>query len=399
MTPENTKSTMTPASPGEAVAHGDSGQTVLVRSGTAIGALPPPGEGGFQSWVGKKLGKYEIAGVLGQGAMGVVLKAHDPLIDRDVAIKILHGDMAGDPLALDRFLAEARAAGKLNHPNVIAIYEICQEGDMYYLVLEYVPGGSLGDRLDEKKALPLLEATQAMIDACKGVGAAHAAGLIHRDLKPDNLMRAADGSIKVADFGLAKIAAGSRRQFTQTGMVVGTPYFMSPEQCNANRLDQRSDIYSLGATYYTLLTGKSPYEETESVPQLLYMHCHGPLLDPRTVNPGIPDACARIIGRAMAKAPGDRYQTSAEMLADLQTVTAALSGQARIALPSDRGVTPALAPPGRKPAGSRRHGVGRRRSLDPRPGWVGRLLLGARGTNPLPALRPANRSRLASFIP
>jgi ABC-type branched-subunit amino acid transport system substrate-binding protein/tRNA A-37 threonylcarbamoyl transferase component Bud32 len=267
--------------------------------------------------------------------MGVVLKARDPLIERDVAIKVLADHLAADATALGRFLSEAKSAGKINHPNVMAIYEICQLGTTTYLVLEYVANGSLEDRLTQQRALPVLEATQAVIDACKGVGAAHAAGLIHRDIKPANFMRASDGSIKVADFGLAKPTAGGSREFTQTGMVVGTPFYMSPEQCEARPLDQRSDIYSLGATYYSLLTGKSPFEDSQSVPQLMYAHCHGPIPDPRSVDPTIPQACARIIARAMAKAPADRYQSTAQMLADLEAVRGALSGQAPIDLPSD----------------------------------------------------------------
>src|SRR5262249_7591031 len=170
----------------------------------------------------------------------------------------------------------------------------------------------------------VLDATQALIDACKGVGAAHAVGLIHRDIKPANFLRASDGSIKVADFGLVK-AADAGRHLTQSGIVVGTPFFMSPEQCQAKPLDRRSDLYSLGATYYCLLTGKHPYDETESATQLMYLHCYGPVLDPRSVNPAIPEACSRIVARATAKAPAERYQSADEMLADLQAVSAALS--------------------------------------------------------------------------
>src|SRR5262249_55316909 len=157
---------------------------------------------------------------------------------------------------------------------------ICQQAPITFLVLEYVPGGSLEQRLTDCGVLPVLEATQALMDACQGVGAAHAAGLIHRDIKPANFMRAADGSIKVADFGLAKSAAGSGQELTQPGMMVGTPFYMSPEQCEARTLDLRSDIYSLGATYYSLLTGKRPFQESETVPQLMYAHCHAAVPDP-----------------------------------------------------------------------------------------------------------------------
>ena len=207
------------------------------------------------AWVGKKLGRYQVISVLGQGAMGMVLKAHDPMIERDVAIKVLAEHLAADATALGRFLAEAKAVGKINHPNVMSIYEICQEGPIHYLVLEYVAGGSIDDRLTARISLSVFEATQVLMDACKGVGAAHAAGLIHRDIKPANFMRMADGAVKVADFGLAKAAAKTDRGLTQVGMIVGTPLFMSPEQCQAKSLDHRSDIYSLGATYYTVLSG------------------------------------------------------------------------------------------------------------------------------------------------
>src|SRR5262249_10199478 len=155
-------------------------------------------------------------------------------------------------------------------------------------------GGSLNDLLEAQESLPVLAATQALIDACRGVGAAHAAGLIHRDIKPANFMRAADGSIKVADFGLAKGTADAGRYFTQTGTVVGPPSYMSPEQCQAKPVDHRTDLYSLGATYYSLLTGKSPYHESESAVQSMYLHCHGPVPDPRAINQAVPEACTRI---------------------------------------------------------------------------------------------------------
>src|SRR5262249_724847 len=163
----------------------------------------------------------------------------------------------------------------------------------------------------------------------------------HRDLKPDNLMRAADGTVKIADFGLAKAAADSGRRFTQTGMVVGTPSYMSPEQCEGKPLDARSDLYSLGATYYSLLTGKDPQPDTDNIPQPLFLQCHGPTPDPRSVNPALPEACSRIVARAMAKVPAERYPSADEMRADLQAVVAALSSQTPILLPSESGTVPA----------------------------------------------------------
>jgi urea transport system substrate-binding protein len=315
--------------------------------------------GNYKEWIGKSIGKYQIVDVLGKGAMGVVFKGYDPVIDREVAIKMLADDLAEDNLALGRFFAEARSAGKLIHPNVMAIYDVFQDGRNSYLVLELVTGGSLEDRLDKLRVLPILEATQVMIDACKGVGAAHAAGLTHRDIKPANFMRTADGVIKVADFGLAKGTGEGARHFTQTGMVVGTPYFMSPEQCESKPVDHRSDIYSLGATYYCLLTGKCPYQTSEGIPQLMFAHCHGPIPDPRAIDASLPEACTRIIARAMAKAPADRYQSTAEMIEDLQAVVAALSGTAKIALPSESAIAAAAAvqPPCRPASNARLYAV------------------------------------------
>ena len=322
-----------------------------LQSGQHTPAHPPaptPADSAVlsDSWVGKSLGKYQITGVLGQGGMGIVLKAHDPMIDRDVAVKVLAEHLAADERALARFLAEAKSAGKLNHPNVVAIYEICQEGSRHFLVLEYVSGGSLNDWLRPGFGYTVLEATKALIDVCKGLAAAHAAGMIHRDIKPANFLRTEDGSVKLTDFGLAKAAAAAEasRQLTQAGLVIGTPFFMSPEQCQALPVDARSDIYSLGAAYYTLLTGKNPYSNSDSVPQVMYNHCHGPIPDPRSVSSNVPIACSQIIARAMAKTPEDRYQSVGEMLVDLEAVAATLSGQTHIALPSQSGAQVASAP-------------------------------------------------------
>lgn len=294
------------------------------------------------AWIGRKLGKYEVTGVLGRGGMGFVLKALDPLIERHVAIKLLPEDLAEDDNSLQRFLAEAKSAGKLNHPNAVSIYEIGQEGQAYFLVMELIPGGSVADGLTAGHPYSVLNATRIMIDACKGLTAAHAVGLIHRDIKPANLMTAADGSVKITDFGLAKSSGPRARELTQAGLIVGTPYFMSPEQCEGRPVDTRSDIYSLGATYYCLLTGKNPYQDTNSVIQVMFAHCQGPIPDPREVDPTLPEACSAIVARAMAKAAGDRYQAVTDMLADLQAVYSTLSGAMRIQLPSQSGIQAAL---------------------------------------------------------
>lgn len=307
--------------------------------------------GGFPSltnaeqWIGRKIDRYEIRGVLGAGGMGVVFLAHDTMIERDVALKMLPVELASNETALARFLSEAKAAGKLTHPNAVAIYEVDREGDAYYLVMEYVGGGTIDGELERQGGLSVLAATQITADACKGLAAAHRVGLVHRDIKPANLLRAPDGSVKIADFGLAKQTIGATMQLTREGAVAGTPYFMSPEQCESRPVDARSDIYSLGATYYSLLTGAHPYADSGSIVQIMFAHVGGPPLDPRALKPTLPAACTQIVQRAMAKKLADRYQSADEMLADLNAVIATLSGSIEIALPSRSGAShAALAP-------------------------------------------------------
>jgi urea transport system substrate-binding protein len=203
--------------------------------------------------------------------------------------------------------------------------------------MEFAPGGSVQDRLARNGAFSAFEATGIAIDAAKGLSAAHKAGILHRDMKPANLLIAGDGAVKIADFGLAKPTVGGEHQLTQQGQVLGTPYFMSPEQCETLELDHRSDIYSLGATYYALLTGANPYQNEGSVIRILRAHCEGEVLDPRKANRMVPDACAMIVAKAAAKRPEDRYQSVEEMLADLEAVNATLSGGS-IVLPSQSGL-------------------------------------------------------------
>lgn len=288
------------------------------------------------SWVGRQIGRYEIRSLIGSGAMGVVYLAHDTMIDRLVAIKVLP-ETAANTATRDRFFAEAKAVGKVNHPHVVQIYEVGELEGVPYLVLEYVEGGSIDSWITKQGPLTVLQATQAVADATDGLAAAHSVDMLHRDIKPANLLVAADGKVKLTDFGLAKLTSTASAAATRAGQVIGTPYFMSPEQCEGLPADKRSDIYSMGATYYTLLTGKHPYEDAGSIVRVLYEHCHGPVLDPREVRQDVPEACARIIERATAKRPEDRYQSADQMLGDLLAVCASLSGSG-IVLPSQSGV-------------------------------------------------------------
>jgi len=336
------RSQRTDAKMGETMAHGDAGSR---SPGESFPSLT-----NAEQWVGRRIDRYEIRSLLGAGGMGVVFLAHDTMIERDVAIKMLPSELSSNATALARFLSEAKAAGKLTHPNAVAIYEVDRDGDAYYLVMEYVGGGTIDGELERQGALSVLTASQITADACKGLAAAHRVGLVHRDIKPANLLRAPDGSVKIADFGLAKQTIGATMQLTREGAVAGTPYYMSPEQCESRPVDARSDIYSLGATYYSLLTAAHPYEESGSIVQIMFAHVGGPPLDPRKVKPTLPAACTQIVQRATAKKLEDRYQSADEMLADLNAVIATLSGATEIALPSRSGdqhaaVLPALAAP------------------------------------------------------
>lgn len=282
-------------------------------------------QAGAKDWVGRLLGEFKITRLLGQDSKGVMLKARDLSIERDVAIKVLSKAMCDDEVELNRFLTEAKIAGKFTHVNTVTLHKIAREGQLCYLVMEYVRGGNTKEHLNKYGAYSASDATQIMIDACKGLAAAHRTGLVHRDIKPSNLLLTKDGSVKVSDFGLAKQTDNMSRQLTLAGQVIGTPSYMSPEQCESSQVDARSDVYSLGATYYTLLTGARPYENRDPVQVMLSQRDAEPP-DPREIRPTVPDVCAQIIEQAMAKRPDQRYQSMGEMLSDLEAIMATVTG-------------------------------------------------------------------------
>lgn len=271
-------------------------------------------------YAGKRLGKFQIVGELGRGGMGIVFEAIDTVLERHVAIKMLPRSVAAQPESLERFLREARAAAKLNHPHVVSVYDADQFNGQYYIVLELVRGGSLQDSL-KTGPLTWIEATRVLADACRGLDVAHRAGLLHRDIKPSNLMRSEEGTVKLADFGLVRGLDSTTATMTGSGSVLGTPQYMSPEQCRSETADERSDIYSMGATYFALLTGQVPYPGNAP---LLVMNSHllDPVPDPREIDSTIPLGCSAIIQRAMAKDPDDRYRNAQSLLTDLEALLA-----------------------------------------------------------------------------
>lgn len=265
--------------------------------------------------IGTDVGPYRIAEELGVGGMGSVYKAIDRALERPVALKILF-DLE-DPENVDRFRREAKALAKLGHPNTIQIFWVGEIDGFPCFAMEYSEGISVYDLLKERGVLPTQAATDIVIQAARGLEAAQRAGVVHRDIKPNNLLITADGTIKIADFGLAKLTQETTSQLTESGIVMGTPYYMSPEQGQGQAVDHRSDLYSLGATFYHMLTGFTPYESNNPV-SLIIKHVKDPIPDLRRVSPSTPDILRRIIEKMLAKDPRDRYSEYEQLIEDLE---------------------------------------------------------------------------------
>jgi formylglycine-generating enzyme len=266
------------------------------------------------------IGRYTIVRKLGSGAMGVVWLAHDPDLDRNVAIKILPPAYAKDADFVKRFLREARLAAKLHHPNAVTVHDVGADAEQTYIVMELVEGGSLDLAIAGEQPMDWRDATRAIRDAAAGLAAAHELGLVHRDIKPENLMRTVNGVTKVVDFGLARSQLAETR-YTQQGMLLGTPAYMAPELWVGGEADARSDLYALVLTYFHLLTGELPFTADQIV-QVGHQHVHAPLPDPRIYVPKLPDEVCRILLRGAAKEAANRHTNAAELAADLDALLA-----------------------------------------------------------------------------
>jgi serine/threonine protein kinase/tetratricopeptide (TPR) repeat protein len=304
--------------------------------------------------IGKIISHYKILEALGEGGMGVVYRAEDMSLGRMVALKFLPPALAKDLAARERFLHEARAASKLDHRNICAIYEIAETSDgQVFIAMAYYEGETLKERI-ERGPLGISDLIDLALQTAEGLKQAHEAGITHRDIKPANIMIAARGEVKLLDFGLAKLAGATR--LTKEGTTLGTVQYMSPEQARGEQTDHRGDIWSFGAVLYEMATGRSPFRG-EHEPAVIYSIMHDEPEPPTALRSGVPMELERIIMKALAKDPAERYQHADEMLTDFKRLARGLAASGSAGTPAPR---PASEPPSRALApksAARRFGV------------------------------------------
>jgi serine/threonine protein kinase len=263
----------------------------------------------------RHIGKYRIKGELGRGGMGAVYLAEQTGLGREVAIKELIQSAVADPTALKRFMQEAQVMARISHPNLVQVHDLEQIGDANYIVLEFVRGKSLRDRLNQS-AIPMPQTFAVMHGVLQGLDYAHKRQIVHRDMKPENVLLSDEGEVKVADFGIARLTddSGAGGTATKTGTTVGTPQYMSPEQVASSKVDGRSDLYSAGIVFYELVTGEPPFTSSEADGPFTLMakHVQAPPKPPSVLKPGLDMQLEEILLKSLSKRPDDRYQTGHE---------------------------------------------------------------------------------------
>lgn len=284
--------------------------------------------------------RYELGEILGFGGMSEVHLARDLRLHRDVAVKVLRADLARDPSFYLRFRREAQNAAALNHPAIVAVYDTGEaetsSGPLPYIVMEYVDGVTLRDIIHNDGPMPARRALEVIADACQALNFSHQHGIIHRDVKPANIMISKSGAVKVMDFGIARAIADSGNSVTQTAAVIGTAQYLSPEQARGESVDARSDVYSLGCVLYELLTGEPPFVGDSPV-SVAYQHVREDPEPPSHKHPGITAELDAVVLKSLAKNPDNRYQTAAEMRADLVRVHSGEKPEApKVLTPAER---------------------------------------------------------------
>ena len=289
-----------------------------------------------------RLGPYRLIKILGEGGMGSVYLANQTSLDREVALKVVKNHLSANPAMLARFTREAYAAAQLVHPNVVQIYDMGDDNGNSYFSMELVDGCSLHQLIGEKKKLDPEEAASYILHAARGLQCAHNAGMVHRDVKPGNLLVNQDGLVKVADLGLVQVpnqdeiddsdvnqmvALSASKDLTRVGATIGTPYYMAPEQAKTAAVDHRADIYSLGCTFYVLLTGKRPFDG-KSIEEVVSKHTNEPLIVPSQIVERVPGELSSIVAKMMAKRAADRYQSMGELIEELENFLGVKSSEA-----------------------------------------------------------------------
>ncbi len=277
---------------------------------------------------GQTLGQYQIIERLGRGGMAEVYKGFHPKLERYAAIKVLHGFLAEGQDFLARFQREAKAIAALSHPNIVQVYDFDTQDDFYYMVIEYIDGGTLKEQLIQSNGpLPIAEIARIFKQTAAALDFAHRQGLLHRDIKPANILMEQTGRAVLTDFGIARILSDT--QFTATGTLVGTPAYMSPEQGMGLHVSEASDIYALGVVLYEMLTGRVPFE-ADTPFGIIHKHINEPLPSPRNFQEGIPASLEEILFKALAKKPEERYANPAQMAAALEQAIGKVAHQATI---------------------------------------------------------------------
>ncbi len=288
----------------------------------------------MQQYIGKRLGGYQIVEPIGQGGMASVFKAYQPSMDRYVAIKILPSHFTEDKSFVGRFAQEARTLARLEHPHILPVHDHGEQDGITYLVMRYVEAGTLKDLIDREGALELKETARILHQVGRALDYAHSQGVVHRDIKPSNILIDERGDTFLTDFGIAKLVAETAK-FTASGAILGTPAYISPEQASGEPLDHRCDIYALGIVLYEMVTGRVPFE-AETPLAVVLKHLNDPLPLPRQIKPGLPEAVERVILKAVAKSPADRFQSTREMTEALnRAVSAAAVEVSRPQPPAD----------------------------------------------------------------
>ncbi len=286
----------------------------------------------------EQIGKYRVLSKIGQGAMGEVYKGHDPFLNRDVAIKMISASLGADEDMRKRFRREAEAAAKLNHPNIITVYDLGEEKGKFYMAMELLEGRDLKDLIGHQALGDLHQKLEAMDQISDGLAAAHAADVVHRDLKPANIHVQPSGQVKILDFGLARFSSSD---MTRTGMVMGTPHYMSPEQVKGEKVDARSDVFSLGSVFYEILSGHKPFDGDSMHTVLFHVMQDEP--DPLRKWIDVPPIVVEVVERALAKDPARRFQNAGQLRDAVRAARHAMAEgrEAEASLESELGVSEA----------------------------------------------------------